>query len=155
MSRVEHENDPHAPQANSLIPAASAVVVDEAGRILLQRRADNDLWSLPGGAMEIGETIADAAIRETREETGLEVRPLYVIGVYSNPSHVVEYADGEVRQQFSVCFACQRAAGDLAPSSESTEVQFFDDETIGGLPMTDSMRQRIKDYRAGFRGTFK
>lgn len=155
MSRVEHVNNPDAPKANSLVPAASAVVVDDAGRILLQRRADNDLWSLPGGAMEIGETIADTAKRETREETGLEVSPLYVIGVYSHPSHVVEYADGEVRQQFSVCFACKRAGGDLAPSSESTEVQFFDDEAIAGLPMTDSMRQRIEDYRAGRKGGFR
>ncbi len=87
---------------NSLTPAASAVVTDEDGRILLHRRSDNDLWSIPGGAMEIGESIAETAVRETREETGLDVRPLYVVGVYSNPGHVVEYSDGEVRQQFSV-----------------------------------------------------
>ena len=52
MRRVEHFNDPDAPAANSLVPAASAVVVDQAGRILLHRRNDNDLWSIPGGAME-------------------------------------------------------------------------------------------------------
>ena len=154
MTRIEHVNDPDAPPANSLIPAASAVVVDDEGRILLHRRSDNDLWSIPGGAMEIGESIATTAVRETREETGLEVRPLYVIAVYSDPRHVVEYSDGEVRQQFSVCFACEVVGGEIAISDESTEVRFMDAELVGEVAMTDSMRRRIDDYRRGVRGGF-
>lgn len=154
MTRIEHVNDPDAPPANSLIPAASAVVVDDEGRILLHRRSDNDLWSIPGGAMEIGESIAETAVRETREETGLEVRPLYVVAVYSNPHHVVEYADGEVRQQFSVCFACEVVGGAVSPSDESTEVRFVDPSRSAELAMTESMRRRIKDYLAGVRGGF-
>ena len=98
MKRVEHFNDPNAPAANSLVPAASAIVIDQDGRILLHRRDDNELWSIPGGAMEVGERIADTVIREVEEETGLEVKPERVVGIYSNPQHVVEYADGEVRQ---------------------------------------------------------
>lgn len=58
MTRIEHYNDPDAPPPNSLIPAASAVVADESGAILLIRRSDNQLWSIPGGAMEPGESIA-------------------------------------------------------------------------------------------------
>jgi ADP-ribose pyrophosphatase YjhB (NUDIX family) len=104
VKRIDHFNDPDAPTANRLVPAASAVVVDQAGRILLHRRDDNELWSIPGGGMEIGARIADTIIREV-EETGLEVKPERVVGIYSNPQHVVEYADGEVRRQFSVCFA--------------------------------------------------
>ena len=154
MTRIEHVNDPDAPPANSLTPAASAVVVDDEGRILLHRRSDNDLWSIPGGAMEIGESISGTAVRETREETGLDVRPLYVVAVYSNPHHVVEYADGEVRQQFSVCFACEVVGGEIAVSEESTEVRFFDSEGVDGLRMTESMRRRISDYEAGVRGGF-
>lgn len=155
MTRIEHINDPDAPPANALIPAASAVVVDEQGRILLHRRSDNDLWSIPGGAMEIGESIAETAVRETSEETGLDIRPLYVVAVYSDPRHVVEYSDGEVRQQFSVCFACEILGGEIAVSEESEEVRFMDIDAVAGLRMSDAIRQRIDDYRTGVRGGFR
>jgi ADP-ribose pyrophosphatase YjhB (NUDIX family) len=55
MTRTDYFNDPYAPKANSIVPAASAIVVSDEGKILLHRRSDNDLWALPGGAMEIGE----------------------------------------------------------------------------------------------------
>jgi len=66
MTRVDYYDDPNAPQANSLVPGGSAIVVGPHGEILLQRRADNDRWALPGGTMDIGETLADAVIREGR-----------------------------------------------------------------------------------------
>lgn len=66
--RVDWYNDPNAPPANSLVPGGSALVTDEAGRILLQHRADSGNWSLPGGVMEIGETLGEAVVREVREE---------------------------------------------------------------------------------------
>jgi ADP-ribose pyrophosphatase YjhB (NUDIX family) len=146
MSRIEHFNDPHAPAANRLVPAASAIVVDQAGRILLHRRADNELWSIPGGGMEIGERIADTVVREVKEETGLEVRPETIVGIYSNPNHVVEYSDGEVRQQFSICFACRVVGGKLATSDESLEVDFFSPAEIANMPMHESIRLRIQHY---------
>lgn len=146
MTRVDHFNDPDAPPANRLVPAASAVVVDQAGRILLHRRNDNDLWSIPGGAMEVGERIADTAAREVKEETGLEVQPETLVGIYTDPRHVVEYGDGEVRQQFSVCFACRVVGGDLAVSDESLEVGFFTPAEIETMPMHESIRLRIRHY---------
>jgi ADP-ribose pyrophosphatase YjhB (NUDIX family) len=146
VSRVEHFNDPDAPAANSLVPAASAVVVDQDGRILLHRRDDNELWSIPGGGMEVGERIVDTVVREVREETGLEVEPGRIIGIYSNPQHVVEYADGEVRQQFSVCFVCRLVGGELATSDESLEVGFFTPAEIETMPMHESIRLRIRHY---------
>jgi ADP-ribose pyrophosphatase YjhB (NUDIX family) len=146
VSRVEHFNDPDAPVANRLVPAASAVVVDRVGRILLHRRADNELWSIPGGGMEVGERIADTVVREVREETGLEVEPEAIIGIYSNPQHVVEYGDGEVRQQFSVCFACRLVGGELATSDESLEVGFFTPAEIEAMPMHESIRLRIGHF---------
>ncbi len=146
MTRIEHFNDPDAPPANSLIPAASAIVVDEARRILLIRRSDNALWSIPGGAMEVGERIAETVVREVGEETGLEVVPEAIVGIYSNPRHVIEYADGEVRQQFSICFACRPVGGELATSEESTEVGFFSPAEIHAMPMHESIRLRIRHY---------
>ena len=146
MKRIDHLYDPDAPAANRLVPGASAVVLDEAGRILLHRRDDNELWSIPGGGMEVGERIADTVVREVREETGLEVEPEAIVGIYSNPHHVVEYGDGEVRQQFSVCFACRLVGGELATSDESLEVGFFTPAEIEAMPVHESIRLRIHHY---------
>jgi ADP-ribose pyrophosphatase YjhB (NUDIX family) len=147
MTRTEHFNDPNAPVANNLVPAASAVVADEGGAILLIERTDNGLWTIPGGGMEVGETIAQTAVREVKEETGLDVAVQRLVGIYSDPRHVVEYSDGEVRQQFSVCFACAVTGGRLATSSESRRVGFFAPEDIEAMPVHDSIRLRIRDYR--------
>jgi len=146
MTRIEHLNNPDAPRATRLVVAASAVAVDDAGRILLHRRSDNLLWSIPGGAMEIGETIRETAIREVKEETGFEVEPVRLVGIYSNPAHVVEFSDGEVRQQFSICFACRMVGGILALSDESLEVGFFTPDEIEAMSVHPSIRLRIAHY---------
>jgi ADP-ribose pyrophosphatase YjhB (NUDIX family) len=149
MPRTDYHDDPAAPPANSLVPAASVVVTDEQGRILLHRRSDNDRWSLPGGAMELGESIAGCAVRETLEETGLEVEVTGIVGTYSNPGHVFAYDDGEVRQEFSICFAARVVAGEPRVSEESTEVAWFRPEELAGLPMVEAMRLRILDFLEG------
>jgi ADP-ribose pyrophosphatase YjhB (NUDIX family) len=147
MTRIDHYNDPDAPPANSLVPAASAVVVDDQGRILLHRRSDTHLWSIPGGRMEVGESITQTVIREVEEETGLKVVPERLVGIYSNPNHVVEYGDGEIRQQFSICFACRPVGGHLANTTdESLKIGFFAPEQIEALPMHPSIRLRITHY---------
>ncbi|SRR6266487_2372295 len=146
MARTDYYNDPHAPKANSIVPAASAIVTNGEGKILLHRRSDNDLWALPGGAMEIGETIAEAAVREVKEETGLAVQPEYVVGIYTNPKHVVAFSNGEVRQQFSLCFACSLVGGTISVSDESFEVAFFSPQEIERLNMHPSIRLRLKHY---------
>ena len=66
--RTDYYNDPDAPRPNSVVPSASAIVTDELGRILLINRRDNELWALPGGGHDIGETIEQTAIREVKEE---------------------------------------------------------------------------------------
>ncbi|MFB7655229.1 MULTISPECIES: NUDIX domain-containing protein [unclassified Streptomyces] len=149
MGRRDYEDDPQAPQANSLVPAASAVVTDDAGRILLQRRVDNGMWALPGGAMNIGESLPECAVRETREETGLDVAVVGIVGTYSNPRHVFAYDDGEVRQEFSICFLARPVGGQLAVSSESTEVRWFDPSAVDDLPMVSGVRKRVDDWRSG------
>ena len=79
-----------------LHPAAAACIRDEQGRILLVRRSDGiNLWSFPGGAMELGERADEAVIREVREETGLEVEPVALIGVYSSPDYAITYPNGD------------------------------------------------------------
>ncbi|MGW5531780.1 NUDIX hydrolase [Streptomyces xanthochromogenes] len=149
MGRRDYEDDPDAPAANSLVPAASAVVVDNSGRILLQRRSDNGMWALPGGAMNLGESLPDCAIRETREETGIEVEVTGIVGTYTNPRHVFAYDDGEVRQEFSICFLARPVAGRLAISDESTDVRWFEPDEVDALPMVASIRKRVNDWRNG------
>ena len=96
--RKDYLNDPDAPKANAAVPSVTAVVVD-AGRLLLVHRADNDLWALPGGGHEVGESIEDTVVREVKEETGMDVQVTGLVGLYTNPAHVMAYDDGDVRQQ--------------------------------------------------------
>lgn len=147
--RTDYYYDPDAPQANSLVVGSSAVVVDDEGRILLQRRSDSGNWALPGGAMDIGETFAQSAVREVKEETGFDVRIERIVGIYSDSAHVFAYADGEVRQEFSICLACTIVGGSLAVSQESTDVRFFAFDEVPGLTMHPSIRKRIDDYLEG------
>jgi ADP-ribose pyrophosphatase YjhB (NUDIX family) len=144
--RTDYYHDPNAPQANSLVVGSSAVVLDGEGRILLQRRRDSGNWALPGGTMDIGETFAQSAIREVKEETGFDVRVERIVGIYSDPGHVFAYENGEVRQEFNICLACSITGGELAVSSESTDVRFFAFDDVPGLTMHESIRKRIDDY---------
>ncbi|MET9695896.1 NUDIX domain-containing protein [Streptomyces sp. NPDC006529] len=149
MGRRDYEDDPDAPRANSLVPAASAVVVDGQGRVLLQRRTDNGMWALPGGTMELGESLADCAVRETLEETGMTVEITGIVGTYTDPGHVFAYDDGEVRQEFSICLLARPTGGTLRTSDESFEVAWFAPDATDALPMVPSIRKRITDWRAG------
>ncbi len=146
MTRIDHFNEPDAPRATSVVPAASAVVTDEDGRLLMAKRTDNDLWTIPGGTMKPGETIAETAVRETKEETGIDVEVVSLVGIYSNPQHVVEYSDGEVRQQFSVCFVCRPIGGELATSDETSEVGYFSPDEIEAMDVHPSIRLRIQHF---------
>lgn len=122
MARVDYFNDPNAPKANSLVPSVTAVARNEAGEVLLIHKTDNDLWALPGGGIDLGESAPDAAVRETKEETGFDVEVTGLVGIYTNPGHVMAYDDGEVRQQFSICYHARITGGELRTSSESKEV---------------------------------
>ena len=146
MARIDYYNDPEAPKANSVVPSTTSVVEDEAGRIVLVHRRDNDLWALPGGGMEVGESIEDCAVREVKEETGLDVEVTGLIGVYTNPRHVMKYDDGEVRQQFSLCYTTRLIGGTLTYDEESTDIAWVAPDELDALPMHPSMRLRIDHY---------
>lgn len=143
MARIEHLNDPNAPKANSIVVAVTVFVTDHYQRVLLIHRTDNDLWALPGGAQEFGEYIAQTAVRETKEESGIDVEVIGVVGIYTNPNHVVEFSNGEVRQQFSICFRARALGGDLAASEETSEARWVDQVALDQLPIHPSMRLRI------------
>jgi ADP-ribose pyrophosphatase YjhB (NUDIX family) len=148
--RIDYYDDPDAPPANSVVPSANVVVVNDAGQLLLIRRTDNDNWAIPGGAMDLGESLVDAAVRETAEETGIQVEITGLVGIYTDPRHVILYtSNGEVRQEFSVVFTARPVGGEPTPSSESREVHWVDPDQIPSLTMDRSMRMRIDYYLTG------
>jgi 8-oxo-dGTP pyrophosphatase MutT (NUDIX family) len=143
MSRIDYFRDPNAPAANSVVPSVTAVVRDEQGKVLLIHKTDNDLWALPGGGHDVGESIAETVVREVEEETGISVTVEDVVGLYTDPEHVMAYDDGEVRQQFSICFHARPVAGTLRTSSESKEVRWVSPADLDKLDIHPSMRLRI------------
>lgn len=147
MARVDYFDDPNAPKANSIVPSVTAIVTDEQGRLLLVHKTDNNLWALPGGGVDFGESVAQAAVREVKEETGIDVEVTGLVGLYTDPRHVMAYDDGEVRQQFSICFITRLLGGELATSNETSEVEFVDVEQIEELPIHPSMRLRIQHWQ--------
>jgi ADP-ribose pyrophosphatase YjhB (NUDIX family) len=144
MVRIDHYREPNAPAATSIVVAVTAFVLDEAERLLMIRRTDNDLYSIPGGAQEVGETISATAVRETKEETGIDIEVTGLIGIYSDPEHVVEYSDGEVRQEFSICFRARPVGGEPHVSLESKEVLWVDQPILPELTIHPSIRLRIQ-----------
>jgi len=144
MARIDYIDDPNAPEANSVVPSVVAIVTDRHGRLLLIHKTDNDLWALPGGGHEIGESIADTVVREVREETGYDVAVERVTGLYTNPAHLMAYDDGEVRQQFSIAFRTRLVGGTPNTSSESRAVEWVEPTQLGKLDIHPSMRLRIQ-----------
>jgi len=125
----------------------NVIVANDKDEILMIRRTDNNNWAVPGGGMDLGESITDAAIRETEEETGMECEITGLVGIYTNPRHVIRYtSNDEVRQEFSIVFTARPTGGALRPSSESSEPQWVSPAIAATLPMHSSMRQRIQHY---------
>jgi ADP-ribose pyrophosphatase YjhB (NUDIX family) len=144
VPKRDYYDDPLAPAANSLVVAVGAVVRNESGGVLMIQRTDNGLWALPGGAQEIGETPSEAAVREIYEETGINTRVTGLVGIYSDPRHVIAYDDGEVRQEFSIVFYAQPIGGSPRTSSESSRVHWVTRAEIDSLQIHQSVQLRIQ-----------
>lgn len=150
--RIDYYNDPNAPAANSMVPSVNVIVVDDASRILMIRRTDNDNWAVPGGAIDLGESMVSAAIRETQEETGITCEVTGLDGIYTDPRHVIHYtSNDEVRQEFSIVLTARPVVGEPTPSSESSEVHWVAPDAVPQLTMDPSMRMRIDHYLSGER----
>ena len=118
--------EPDVSHALGIRPSVSAVIYDRRGRVLLQQRSDGGQWGLPGGSVEIGESLDDAVRREVREETGLVVVVRRLIGVYSDPAlQVVRYPTGHVWHYVNACFECRVTAGVLTTCDETLDLRYF------------------------------
>jgi ADP-ribose pyrophosphatase YjhB (NUDIX family) len=145
--RIDYYDDPAAPAATTIVPSVNVVVTNDAGEVLLIRRSDNDNWAVPGGAVDLGESVAGAAVRETKEESGIDCEITGLAGIYSDPKHVILYtSNGEVRQEFSIVLTARAVGGSPAPSTETTEVRWVPAGQLGGYQMDRSMRMRVDHY---------
>ena len=145
--RIDYYDDPEAPKANSLVPSVNVVVVNDAGEILMIRRSDNENWAVPGGAIDLGESMTQAAIRETKEESGIDCEITGLVGIYTDPKHIILYtSNGEARQEFSILLTARPIGGTPTPSDETTEVRWVKPSEITGYNMDRSMRMRIEHY---------
>jgi ADP-ribose pyrophosphatase YjhB (NUDIX family) len=145
--RIDYYDDPKAPKANSLVPSVNVVVTNDNGEILMIRRTDNDNWAVPGGAIDLGESVSQAAVRETKEETGIDCEITGIVGIYSDPKHLIHYtSNDEVRQEFSILLTARLIGGTPTPSDESREVHWLAPADIQSLQLDRSMRLRIEHY---------
>ena len=129
-----------------LRPGASALIFDDARkRVLLTRREDNGRWCLPGGGMDPGESAAEACIREVLEETGLEVRVTKLVGIYTSPDLLIEYADGNKIQPTAFSFEVEITGGELGLSDETTEFGWYTVAEMEAMDIMEHHVQRIHD----------
>jgi 8-oxo-dGTP diphosphatase len=123
--------------------AASAAIVRD-GKILVVRRARppaNGLYTLPGGVVEVGETLMEAVAREVREETALEIEPVALAGFRET---IVRDADSRVERHFIIlCFASRWRAGDLVLNEELSEARWLDPAELAGLPTTPGLAEIV------------
>ncbi len=120
-------------------------IIIEGDHVVLVKRAHPPLqaeWSIPGGVLEVGELVREAAIREAREETGLTVEPGELLGVYDrvlrDPGERVQY------HYVLIDFLCRRVAGDIAASSDAAEVRWFRREELPGLQLAEDTLDVIR-----------
>lgn len=129
-----------------LRPSVIALIFDEAKeKVLLTRRSDNGRWCLPGGAIDPGESVEEACIRETVEETGLQVRVTRLVGVYSSPDVIVEYRDGNRWQPVVMSFEVEVTGGKLGLSDETTAYGYFSVDALSDVDLMESSSERIQD----------
>jgi len=134
-----------------ILAYATALIRDDDGRLLFQRRTDfsDEWWGLPGGLLEIGETFEDCVMRETFEETGWQVKPTRLIGLYTSPDYDVRYPNGDEAQQFTAAFECNIIGGQLrTDDDEVCEHRFFALNDLPRMPRWYEAMARDWDLRS-------
>ena len=126
-----------------ILNCAGVMIIDKDNRVLLQHRKDNNEWGLIGGVVELDETYKEAAIRETREETGLDINIDYFLGIYHNYNMV--WKNGDMAHVIGAYYKASIKSGILRTDEESLELKFFDKKDIPYL-FAEDHRKVIDDY---------
>ncbi len=149
----EYYRELDAPRAHDVLPAAFAAVRNVVGDVLMVRRIDDGNWELPGGRIEVGESAAQAVVREVHEESGVRIAITGLSGVYSDPTHILLDPDGITHQQLALCFHAEPATPDDAdePRPDGTETSaagWYAPAVLTGMTMHPAMRLRVEDALA-------
>jgi len=147
--RTDYAYEKNMPEANSLRPAAAVAIINN-DKILMLKRKDNDKWTLPGGTMELNESLINCAVREVKEETGLEVQVTEVIGTYTDPDIRIEYSDGEVRREFTIVYSGTASNSEVIINDESSAYAWIPIAEVEKYTMAKSQQERINDIIAFF-----
>jgi 8-oxo-dGTP diphosphatase len=143
--RKDYFYQENAPLANSIKPAAAVAILNDKKELLMLHRKDNKKWTMPGGTQEFGESMVDCALREVREESGLNIEIKDIIGTYTDPHIRVEYSDGEVRQEFTIVYYGEACGFNVELDEESSSFVWVSLNRVMELPLADSQKRRIKD----------
>jgi len=128
-----------------VMPSVSMALFDADGRLLVAQEGGTGLWMTIGGAIDPGETPADAAVREFFEETGLSVAPVRIMGVFGGPDFLVTYANGDAVTYVSTLFEVRRLGGSLRPDDDETiALRFVTAAEAAGLPMSRLSRTLVE-----------
>src|SRR3954466_2932051 len=148
-TRQVYFHDPSAPVASLVAPSVFVAVPGRHGSLLLVRRRDSGMWELPGGRVDVGETAVEAAVRETAEEAGVQVVVTGLLGIFSDPGHVIRSSTGGGRQQSAVLFRGRAVGGaprgDLHETSEAAWVAVAE---LSHLPIPAPVRVWIAEALA-------
>jgi 8-oxo-dGTP pyrophosphatase MutT (NUDIX family) len=125
---------------------ATAIIFDaERINVLLTQRTDNGRWCLPSGAMDPGESAEETCVREVMEETGLEVRVTRLVGIYTSPDLIIEYADGDRCQMVAMTFEAKVIGGELRLSDETIDYGYFPVDSLNNVDLMEHSLEQIQD----------
>jgi 8-oxo-dGTP pyrophosphatase MutT (NUDIX family) len=115
----------HIGHAPILVVGAAVLIVDDEYRLFLMKRSDSGCWGPPGGVVEPGEVVEEAAKRETYEETGLRVHGMVFFGVFSGPELYYKYPNGDEVYNVTIVYLSRDITGDIRLNGEHTEWRWF------------------------------
>lgn len=141
----------HIGHAPLLMVGAATLIVDDANRLLLLHRTDNDCWGPPGGAVELGEEVETAARREVREETGLELGELSLFGVFSGPELFYIYPNGDQVYNVTIVYRARFAGGEIVLNEEHDGWKWFAPTDIPEK-VSPPIRPVTEKFKAGCSG---
>ncbi|HEU4965028.1 MAG TPA: NUDIX hydrolase [Bacilli bacterium] len=130
-----------------VLTGSCVFVCDREGRVLLNKRSDNGYWGVPGGMMELGETLEQTGIREVQEETGLTVKRLHLLDVFSGPELYYRYPHGDEVYNVTAAYRTDEYEGEVRVNEESEELRFF---ALAEMPPLEQFSPPLRPFIARF-----